>query len=142
MTINPFLEKINQTPHAHKLGLELISTEETSVVLKLPFSESIVGDSINKQIHGGAITTLADTACGVAIFQAQQNNRAMATLDLRVDHMQPAGSGNDVYAHADCYHITHTIAFTRVTVYTDDINKPIATALGTFMRSNDDFPTE
>jgi len=139
MIVNPFLEKIN---HAHKLGLELVSTEKTSVVLKLPFSDSIVGNCFNKQIHGGAITTLADTACGAAIFQVQQNYRAMATLDLRVDHMKPAESGCDVYAHADCHHITHTIAFTRVTLYTDDINKPIATAVATFMRSNDDFPTE
>ncbi|ORU93385.1 MAG: thioesterase [Cycloclasticus sp. symbiont of Bathymodiolus heckerae] len=140
MVTNAHLEKINQTPHAKKLNLELLSSERTSVILKLPFNEELIGDPVNGYIHGGAITTLADTACGVAIFQAQNNYRAMATLDLRIDHMQPASSGSDVYANADCYHLTHTIAFVRVNLYTDDASKPIATATGSFMRSNEEFP--
>ncbi len=141
MVTNADLEKINQTPHARKLNLKLISSEKTSAILKLPFSEDIIGDPVNRYIHGGAITTLADTACGVAIFQTQNNYRAMATLDLRVDYIQPADSGSDVYAHADCYRITYTIAFVRVNLYTNDANNPIATAMGTFMRSNDNFPS-
>ena len=140
MALNPYLKKINQTPHAAKLNLQLSSAEETSVTLKLPFNDDIVGDPVNNYIHGGAITTLIDTACGAAIFQAQNNLRALATLDLRVDHIRPATSGLDVYAYADCYRLTHTIAFVRVTAYTDDIDQPIATATASFIRSNTEFP--
>ena len=140
MAINPYLEKVYQTPHAKKLNLQLLSAEKSSVILKLPFSSDIIGDSVNNYIHGGAITTAIDTACGSAIFQLQNNLRALATLDLRVDHVCPAPSGADVQVMADCYHLTHTIAFVRATAYTDDINTPIATAIGTFMRSNKEFP--
>lgn len=142
MTINPYLEKISQTPHAKKLNLKLVSAGETSATLKLPFSKEIIGDSINSFIHGGAVTTAIDTACGAAIFQKQNNLRALATLDLRVDHICPAESGADVNVLADCYHLTNTIAFVRATAYTSDINAPIATAIGTFMRSNKQFPID
>lgn len=140
MPVNPFLRRINQTPHAKKLKIQLISAEDNSVTLMLPFSEEIIGDPVNRFIHGGAITTLIDTACGAAIFQAQNSLRSLATLDLRVDHMCPAASGEDVHATAECYRLTHTIAFVRASVFTDDIKKPIATALATFMRSNTEFP--
>lgn len=106
----------------------------------MPFNENLIGDPVKRLIHGGAITTLVDTAFGVAIIQAQNNFRAMATLDLRIDHMRAAKSGEGVFAMAECYRITHTIAFVRSTVYADDINKPIATACSTFMRSNSSFP--
>lgn len=138
--MNPYLNEINQTPHGKKLNLQLISAEGTTATLMLPFSEEIIGDPINRFIHSGALTTLVDSACGVAIFQAQNNGRAMATLDLRVDHMCPAKSGVDIYAYADCYRLSHTIAFVRATLYTHDINQPIATAVSSFMRSNKNFP--
>ena len=140
MSINPSLEKISQTPHAKKLKLKLLGADKTSATLKLPFSKEIVGDSVNNYIHGGAVTTAIDTACGAAIFQTQESLRALATLDLRVDHIRPAAAGADINVYAECYHLTHTVAFVRATAYTDDIDTPIATAVGTFMRSNKQFP--
>lgn len=140
MPANPFLEKINQTPHANKLNIQLVAVEDSAVTIKLPYSEHIIGDPFNKIIHSGAITTLIDTACGAAIFQAQQNIRALATLDLRVDYMQPAKSAKDIQAYAHCYKLTDTIAFVRATVFIDYIDEPIATAMATFMRSHQDFP--
>jgi len=142
MKNNPYLEKVVQTPHALKLNLELISSNEHTVTIKLPFNEDLIGDSINRILHGGAITSAIDTACGAAIFQLQNNLRALATLDLRVDHTRAAEPDTDVYVLADCYHLTHTIAFVRATAYTNDIKNPISTAMGTFMRSNQLFPTQ
>jgi uncharacterized protein (TIGR00369 family) len=138
--INPFLKQISRTPHANFLNLKLVSAELTAVTLLMPYSDNIIGDPYNKIVHSGAITTLIDTACGAAIFQAQNNTQAMATLDLRVDYVSPAASGKNIQAYADCYKLTSTIAFVRTTVFTDDINTPIATAAATFMRSNKSFP--
>lgn len=140
MSIHSHLQRIIQIPHCKRLNIALGSVEDTAVTLQLPFNTDIIGDPINKLMHGAAITTLIDTACGVAILQAQNNLRAMATIDLRVDHMRAAESGKDIFARADCHHLTHTIAFVRAVAYTTDINEPIATATGTFMRSNESFP--
>jgi len=140
MDTTPYLEKVCQTPHAKKLNLKLVSAGEQSVTLILPYSKEIVGDSVNNYIHGGAVSTAIDTACGAAIFQLQNNLRALATLDLRIDHIRPAAPGEDISIFAECYHLTHTIAFVRATAFTDDIDKPTATALGSFIRSNKQFP--
>jgi len=139
---NPHLTKINQTPHGKKLNLQLVSAEETAVTLMLPFNEELIGDPINRLIHSGALTTLVDTASGVAIFQAQKNYRAMATLDLRIDHIRKAEPDADIYARADCFRLTHTIAFVRATVYTSNIEEPVATSIASFMRSNKEFPVD
>lgn len=140
LTHREYLSKVTETPHAKKLKLAFVSSEENSVTLKLPFSEDIIGDSINRIVHGGAITSLVDTACGAAVFLTQNNLRALATLDLRVDHIRAATSGEDIYATAECYRLTHTIAFVRATVFTDNISNPIAISIATFMRSNKQFP--
>ena len=58
MPVNPFLRKINQTPHAKKLNLQLISAEDNNVTLKLPFSEEIIGDPVNRFIHGAPLRRL------------------------------------------------------------------------------------
>ena len=136
------LSRIAQTPHGAKLGLELISAGKTTVTLKLPFKKDIIGDPIKQLVHSGAVTSLIDTACGAAIFHTQQSMHSMATLDLRVEHLMAAETGRDIFALADCYHLTHTIAFVRVTAYTDEIEKPIATATATFMRSSKKFPIQ
>jgi len=141
-SVNPLLCKVNQTPHASILNLELVSAEDNTVTLKLPFAEHIIGDPFKRLIHGGAISTLMDTVCGAAVFQAQGNFQAMATLDLRVDHMKPGEPDADVYATADCYHLTNTVAFIRATAYTNNVNEPIATAVASFMRSNVEFPVK
>ena len=140
MDTNPYLEKICQTPHARKLNLKLVNAGERSITLKLPYSKEIIGDSVNNYIHGGAVSTAIDTACGAAIFQLRNNLRALATLDLRVDHIRPAAPGTDINIFAECYHLTHTIAFVRATAFTDDIGAPTATAVGSFIRSNKQFP--
>jgi acyl-coenzyme A thioesterase PaaI-like protein len=62
VAINPYLKKTNQTPHGEKLNLQLVSIGDTAVTLMLPISEEIAGDTINRFIHSGALTTLADTA--------------------------------------------------------------------------------
>jgi len=118
------------------------NNKPNKVTLKLPFSEKIIGDPFKRLIHSGALTTLIDTVCGAAVFQAQGNFQSMATLDLRIDHMRPPESGADVYAMAECYRLTNTVAFIRSTAYTHDIDEPIATAVASFMRSNVEFPVE
>ncbi len=140
LTHREYLNKVSKTPHAKKLKLALISSEDNSVTLKLPFSDEIIGDPINRIVHGGAISSLVDTACGAAVFLTQNNLRAFATLDLRIDHIRAANSGEDIYATAECYRLTHTIAFVRATVFTDNISNPIAASIATFMRSNKQFP--
>ncbi len=49
--------------HCQVLGLQLHDIDDRGVTLILPYSEKIIGDPENGLIHGGALSSLMDTAC-------------------------------------------------------------------------------
>ena len=61
------------------------------------------------------------------------NEQIMATLDLRIDYMKPATPYVDLVVEAECYKVTHNVAFVRGAAFHDDPADPVATSVGTFM---------
>ncbi|UVE16284.1 PaaI family thioesterase [Pseudomonas sp. LS44] len=120
--------------HCQVLGMSVHSTTGAGLTLRLPYSESIIGNPETGVIHGGAITTLMDTTCGISTVCVLPDFEICPTLDLRIDYMHPAEPYKDVYGFAECYRVTPNIIFTRGYAYQDDPNQPIAHVVGTFMR--------
>ena len=120
------------SPQAVALGIELVSLDP-AVVLKIPYREDLVGDPSTGVIAGGVVTTLLDTTCGWATAKAITEPTSMATLDLRIDYMRPAAPGKAIFATADCYKLTRSMAFLRALAYDDDPSDPVAAAQAIFM---------
>ena len=99
----------------------------------LPYSDKIVGDPQTKIVHGGAVSVLLDTTCGVAVMSHPDGSYNTATIDLRVDYMRPALPGQDITAEAEVFHTTKTVAFVRGTAWAGDKEKPVAIATGAFV---------
>lgn len=123
-----------RVPQNGALGLEAIDFGADEVWMRLPYKPEIVGNPATGVIHGGAISTLMDAACGVAIMLRLGGPSKIATLDLRIDYMKPARAGHAVIAHTRCYKVTRQICFVRGTAYVDDESDPIATVAATFAR--------
>ncbi|MDX5298927.1 MAG: PaaI family thioesterase [Gammaproteobacteria bacterium] len=116
------------------LGIEVMSAITNELTLRLPYSAQIVGNPETGIIHGGAITTLMDTASGTVVICALPEFELCPTLDLRVDYMRPARPHEPVYARATAYRVTRNIIFTRCEAYQAGDEGPIAHCVATFMR--------
>lgn len=120
-------------PHSRELGMRLLDAEDGVALLLVPYDPRLVGDPETGVLHGGVITALLDTACGAAVMAVKQSLVATATLDLRIDYMRPATRGQTVFARAECYRTTRSVAFARAVAYHDDPGDPVASAAGAFM---------
>lgn len=130
--VRRFIGSLN---HCVYLGIEPVSARPNELVVKLPYSDKIIGDPDTRIIHGGAITALMDTTSGTGILCALDNFELCPTLDLRVDYMRPAQPDQPVFARARTYRTTQNIIFTRCEAYQeDDSIKVVAHCVATFMR--------
>lgn len=127
---------VSVLPHCRLLNMSVDHAEGQSVIMRLPYSEAIIGNPENGVIAGGSITTLMDTACGTAAFIGLPGNELCPTLDLRVDYFKSAQPGKDLVAKADIIRITNSVVFTRADVYQEhgDEKDVVATCAGNFMR--------
>ena len=126
--VRRFIDTLNQ---GRELGLTVTAVKNGQLTLCLPYSDRIIGNPDTGVIHGGAITTLMDTASGSATLCALDEFELCPTLDLRVDYMRPAEPRKPVYARAEAYKVTRN--FTRCEAFQDP-GETIANCVGTFMR--------
>lgn len=121
-------------PHNKALGITLISASFTpaTVTAQMPWSPKLVGNPETQVVHGGAVTTLLDACAGASVFLRLRAPSAIATLDLRVDFLGRAPAHKDIFARAECYHHSASVAFVRAVAYVDDPEQPFATAAATF----------
>lgn len=130
--LNMFLKGVK---HSMELGMTLDEITEDGLVVCLPYSDKIIGNPDTGVIHGGAITSLMDQACGLAVAQAMAPDFDITpTIDLRIDYMRPAEPGKNVYAYVTAYRKTRSVVFTRGVAYQESRDEPIANCVANFMR--------
>ena len=120
--------------HCQVLGMQVHNVDSSGLTLRLPYSTQIIGNPETGVIHGGAITTLMDTTCGISTVCVLPEFEICPTLDLRIDYMRPAEPHKDVFGFAECYRVTENVIFTRGYAYQDDPREPIAHVVCAFMR--------
>ena len=120
--------------HCQVLQMRVTQADAEGMTLMMPWSPAIVGNPQTGAVHGGALTTLMDTTCGMATLCVLPRFEVCPTLDLRIDYMHPAEPHKAVFGFAQCYRVTTDVIFTRGFAYQDDPQQPIAHVVGTFMR--------
>lgn len=124
-----FIEAI---PHSRDLGMQLVEIGPGWVLMALDYDTRFIGDPETGVLHGGVVTALLDTSGGASVMVHPAAPGGTATIDLRIDYMRGAEPGKRLFAHAECYRITRSVAFVRAFAYTSSIEEPVAAAHGAF----------
>lgn len=132
---------ISMLRHVQVLGLTVESADaaERCVVMKLPYAEQIIGNPMKGIVHGGALTTLMDTACGTAVFAVLPDFELCPTLDLRVDYMKAAKPGLDLLCRAKVTRVSGNVVFTDGEVFEQGTKRLVAKCSAAFMRIGADM---
>jgi uncharacterized protein (TIGR00369 family) len=119
--------------HGKAIGLRYNAHGSDWAELAIDYDPRLVMDTSTNVLATGAIISLIDSACGLAIMVRNGGLRPTATLDLRVDYMRAAHVGHSVIARGTCYRLTRSVAFLRCEAHDGDPDDLVAHASGTFM---------
>ena len=70
------------------MGVELVSVEPGVVVLELPFSDALAQQ--HGFLHAGAISAVADSACGFAALSLMSPDAAVMSAEFKLNLIAPA----------------------------------------------------
>lgn len=119
-------------PFCAALDIKLEGMDVSKAIMSMPYDARIVGDPETGVVHGGAVSALLDTCCGLAVSLHPESGKPTATIDLRIDYMRPANVGEKIIAEAEVYRATRTVAFVRAFAHDGDRDNPVASATGAF----------
>lgn len=119
------MEKINQTPYARHLGMEVFELTEGYAKARLA-----VGDKLKNQfglLHGGAICSLADQA-----FAASSNSlgRPAVAITISMNFVSPTFTSKELVAEARIIHRGRTTCVAQAIV-SDESGRLVAVFNGT-----------
>jgi uncharacterized protein (TIGR00369 family) len=122
-------EFIPASPFARHLGIEIESLETDRARLRLPFTEAVA--TMGDLVHGGAVSTLVDTAAMAASWCTEDVPESLrgTTVGLTVDFVS-AGRG-DIVADARVLRRGRSLCFCDVEVFDGD-GRLIAKGLVTY----------
>lgn len=123
-----FQRLITESPFAVLLGVEVIEKAEGRVVLRLPFQDKFL--QALGRVHGGAIFSLADHACGWAAVSTLKPGYRCATLEMKINYIA-AVHDEDCIAEAVVVHSGRTSIVIEADIKTPT-GRLVAKTLATF----------
>lgn len=124
---------VQVVPHTRDLGLEVLDATPPTIRMRLPWSETLLGDPHRGLIHGGVLSMTLDTLCGASVLCGLPEPEVCPTLDLRVDHYRPALRDLALYGEARVVRITASMVFTEGTLWQKE-GRPVARGIANFAR--------
>lgn len=122
--------------HFSALNIALVDCGGDWAEMSLTPTADLIGEPITGALHSGPITTLLDSALGIAASIALPRLGFAPTIDLRVDHLRTATVEEPLIARGEVVRITRNVLFAKGSVRQHGVE--IAHAVGTFVRLSDD----
>lgn len=103
-------------PFNRLLGLRGESVTPGRCVMTIEPRPELVGDFRRPCLHGGVVSSLIDTAGGVAAWSALGQGESVSTVDMRVDYLEPAALQGTLRAEAELVRKGNRVCHVRVAV--------------------------
>jgi uncharacterized protein (TIGR00369 family) len=115
------------------LGIQATVIERGKIRLEMPFREELIGDPLKHALHGGVISTLADTAGGIVVWSMlDSSSLRVSTIDLRVDYLRP-GKPERLIAEAVIVRLGRTVGVSDIRLFQASAeDETIATGKGVY----------
>jgi len=116
------------SPFGEFIGIETLAAADGKAHCRIALREH----HMNKggRVHGGVLTSLADTAAGVAVRTVRPEDSQAATTDLSIAFIRPP-TGSSLDAHAEVIHAGRRLFRAEISVFSDE--KLVARTTATFM---------
>ena len=128
---------VKSTPCSDARGLEYLDAGPDCASMRLPWRQDLAALDGSDILASGAIASLIDQACGLAVMARFGRLVAVSTLNLKIDHLRTADPHASVTVEARCYHATRNVAFVRADVIDGTRRGPVAAAQGSFAFRSD-----
>ncbi len=114
-------------PYARFLGLRFERAED-GLVVRMPFSEHLVGNRFIPALHGGAIGSVLESAAILEALWRHDVVRVPKTINLTVDYLRP-GRPVTTFARARITKLGRRVANLHCEAWQEGSDKRVATAL-------------
>jgi uncharacterized protein (TIGR00369 family) len=134
----------NDMPFNRLLGLQIQKFDKQQSEVRFLWQDKLIGNPIQKILHGGVTATVLDIAGGVVAAaniidqlddlspkNIHYNLRKLSTIDLRTDFLRP-GKGEEFIATARIIRSGSKVAVARMELHNEK-NDHIAFGTGTYM---------
>ena len=131
-------------PFNQLLGFEISRFDDTRSEISFRWDDKLIGNPIQKILHGGVTAAALDLAGGVVAaasiianmeevspLMIQENLNKLGTIDLRTDFLRP-GRGEHFVASAHIIRSGSKVAVARMELHNEK-NDHIAFGTGTYM---------
>jgi len=119
---------IPMSPFGRFIGIEIMEFAEGRSKCRLQLQDHHLNNG--GRVHGGVLTSLADTAAGVAVRSVRPEGMLSATTDMNVSFIRPP-QGQSLEAVAQVIHSGRRLFRTEISVFSD--GKLVAKVNATFM---------
>ena len=99
------------------IGAQLITVEPGVVEIMIPYRADLTQQ--HGYLHGGLITTIADTACGYAAYTLMPEDSEVLSVEFKVNLLRPA-KGKSFVATAEVIKSGRTLTVARADVVSVD----------------------
>ena len=116
------------SPYGDFLGIEILEFAQGKAKCRLQLRDHHLNNG--GRVHGGVLTSLADTAAGVAVRSIRPDGKLSATTDLSISFIRPP-KGKTLEAEAVVIHAGKRLFRAEVAIFSDA--KLVAKTNATFM---------